>query len=102
MQRRGEGSPGPTPLMSAAERGDREAVALLVERGADVNAKEGCEGRTALMGAAGYAHSGVVALLLECGADANIKRNDGWTVLILPQAVAPLRPWRCSWREEPT
>ena len=72
MQRRGEGSPGPTPLMSAAERGDREAVALLVERGADVNAKEGGEGRTALMGAAHNGCPDVVRHLLRAGADASL------------------------------
>ena len=40
---------GETALMTAARTGRVDAVKLLLERGADVNAKEGVRGQTALM-----------------------------------------------------
>jgi len=45
---------GLTPLMMAAISGNREAVRLLIEKGADVNAKEKEHGQTPLMFAAAF------------------------------------------------
>lgn len=73
---------GVTPLMVAAgigwvegvtfewsEEDTLEAVELLLELGADPNARETLDGRTALMGAAHKGRSDVVQLLVDHGAD---------------------------------
>jgi uncharacterized protein len=82
---------GITPLMHAA-RGDRpeiatpgptdhpEVVELLIERGADVNAKTD-SGFVALFWAARYGHAGVAKVLIAHGADVNAKDKDGMTAL---------------------
>jgi ankyrin repeat protein len=59
-----------------------EVVSLLLQNGADVNAKD-VTGRTALISAAtGFGPNlEVVFLLLENGADVNAKNNDGKTAL---------------------
>ena len=64
--------------MLAAFRGDTAAVINLLERGADVNARDG-DGDTALMFAAYKGHGLVVALLLQYGANvyARAQRLDG-------------------------
>jgi hypothetical protein len=56
--------------MSAALGGKIEAVKLLLERGAEVNAKDS-SGSTALVGAACSGQTNVVGLLLDNGADIN-------------------------------
>ena len=43
---------GRTPLMAAARTGSVEAMTVLIDRGADVNAKETLRGTTPLMWAA--------------------------------------------------
>jgi ankyrin repeat protein len=73
---------GVTPLMAAAGIGwvegvtyewspeqTYEAVALLLDLGADVNARDTVDGRTALMGAAHKGRNDVVQLLVDRGAD---------------------------------
>jgi ankyrin repeat protein len=55
-------------------------VKLLVERGADVNAKT-TDGRTALIFACNMGMTEVVKLLVERGADVNAKTTDGHTPL---------------------
>ena len=55
------------PLVTAASRGDINAVSLLIQRGADVN--EGVRGWTALHEAARRGHLEVVDLLLEAARD---------------------------------
>jgi ankyrin repeat protein len=69
---------GRTPLMLAAFRGDAAAVVKLLERGADVNARDG-DGDTALMFAAYRGHGLVVALLLQYGANVYARARNGWT-----------------------
>jgi len=54
----------------------KAVVALLLDKGADVNAK-GRENSTPLHMAAAMGHKDVVALLLDKGADVNAKDNDG-------------------------
>lgn len=69
---------GRMPLMLAAFRGDAAAVVNLLERGADVNARDG-DGDTALMFAAYRGHGLVVALLLQYGANVYARARNGWT-----------------------
>ncbi len=77
---------GITPLMVAAGVGwvhgvthewspseTLEAVAFLLELGADVNARDSLDGRTALMGAAHKGAPEVVQLLVDHGADLTIR-----------------------------
>ena len=59
-------------LLETAEEGDTEEVKLLIEKGADVDAKD-WKGRTALMGAALKGHTETVKLLIEKGADVNAR-----------------------------
>ena len=71
---------GMTALMWAARTGHEAVVRLLLEEGADVNAKNK-SGETALMGAANKGYETIVRLLLEKGADVNMKYENGITVL---------------------
>ena len=63
------------------EAGHLEVVKLLIENGADVNAKNE-DGKTALMRASREGHLEVVKYLIENGADVNAKSNNGWTALM--------------------
>jgi len=54
--------------MNAAKDGDAEVVKLLIEYGADVDAKDDDTDRTALMNAAKDGDAEVAALLREAGA----------------------------------
>ena len=80
-----EGVKGRTPLMLAAFRGNTVAVINLLERGADVNARDG-DGDTALMFAAYKGHALVVALLLQYGANVYARARNGWTAKKAAQA----------------
>ena len=78
-----------TPLHVAAHRGYLDIVRLLVDAGADVNAKEGNYSKsTPLHWAAKEGNLQVVKLLVESGAELNIKDNwfnltpFGWTLLV--------------------
>lgn len=66
-----------TPLIVAASRGDAEALRLLLEAKAAVDATDSA-GQTALMMAATHGSPAAVRLLLERGADARVrtKRNE--------------------------
>lgn len=66
----GRESPYRTPLMIAADEGKENLAKLLVEYGADVNAKD-IVGDTALMWAANGGHLNVVEFLVEHGANVN-------------------------------
>ena len=69
-------------LWRVAEDGDSDALAGILSRGVDVNARNE-HGMTALMRASHYGHERMVRALLEHGADPNIARNDRFTALAL-------------------
>ena len=62
--------------MAAARAGNAAAVRLLLDRGADPNAREESLGETALMWAAAENHPEAVKLLVARGADVNARSND--------------------------
>ena len=64
----------------AAREGHTTVVQLLLEKGADVEARDNDE-RTALHWAVRGGHTTVMQLLLEKGADVEAKDNRGWTPL---------------------
>jgi ankyrin repeat protein len=67
-----------TPLIRATEGGSREAVAMLLARGADPNAR--AAGKfTALIAAVDFGDSEIVRMLLAAGADGRTKPADGRT-----------------------
>ena len=73
---------GLTALMLAAGEGHADVVQLLLERRADVDAKEE-RGGTALMRAVAGGHAGIAKLLIETRANVNVEDNNGWTPLAI-------------------
>jgi ankyrin repeat protein len=72
---------GDPPILHAARNGDTEIVHLLIERGADVNARN-ARGNTVLYCAGGHGHLHTLQLLLDRGADPDAKfTDDGKTLL---------------------
>lgn len=70
-----------TLLMIAAREGKYELVSLLVEKGADVNAKSS-KGHNAMSFSSRYGHLRIVQYLLNHGAEVNISNNNNWTPLL--------------------
>ena len=79
-------SRGITPLMYAAEVGSLDAMRLLIDRGADVNAQNAF-GSTALMWS--VSDPAKVRLLLDHGAQVNIAARSGRTALIIAAFTNP-------------
>jgi ankyrin repeat protein len=77
---------GITPLMAAAEVGSLTAMKMLIERGADVNAKN-TYGSTALMWSVTSPNK--VRLLLDHDADVNVAARSGRTALIIASFANP-------------
>lgn len=73
---------GFTPLHCAAESGKKEMVALLLDKGADINARNDIQ-NTPLHEAAWHGHLETVKFLLEKGANPNLTAVDGKTPLAL-------------------
>ena len=78
------------PMMKAAMDGHTDTVALLVDRGGDVNAaalSDGwtvySDGWTAVMWASKGGHTDTVAVLVEKGADVNAAASDGTTAVLV-------------------
>lgn len=72
-------------LRWAAENGHGEIVQALLQKGADVNAKD-AQGRTALMLAVERGHAAAVQVLLEHGADVNLKDVQNQTAAMRAKA----------------
>ncbi|MBT5533613.1 acyltransferase family protein, partial [Candidatus Poribacteria bacterium] len=69
---------GGTPLAIAALFDQTDVVALLLRRGADVDARGG-DGATALHAAAFFGRAGAAELLIEAGADLEARNGSGST-----------------------
>ena len=74
-----------TALTWAAWTGQTQMVALLLERGANIDVK-GMRGKTALAWAAEGGKQDIVTLLLEKGAAPDLKDDDGKTALELAES----------------
>jgi uncharacterized protein len=75
-------SDGWTPLHLAAFFGKSEAARLLLNKGAEVNARSAnAMENMPLHAAAAGRHADVVKLLIERGASANARQHGGWTPL---------------------
>ncbi|KAH7115564.1 hypothetical protein EDB81DRAFT_287006 [Dactylonectria macrodidyma] len=72
-----------TDLMVASYYGHRAVVKILLERGANIEAKDSAHGRTPLSWAAERGHEASVKLLLKKGADVECKDKRGQTPLSL-------------------
>ncbi len=71
---------GEPMLSTAALMGHTEIMTFLLEKGADINARNG-DGNTALHAAAFLGRADAVELLLEHGVDANIRNNQGGSAI---------------------
>jgi ankyrin repeat protein len=71
-----QASGGSTALHHAAWRGHADVVKLLLQAGADVNAKTRSNSETPLHLAAMHGHTDVIQLLLQAGADVNARTAD--------------------------
>jgi hypothetical protein len=70
-----------TPLSIASDRGYPAMVAMLIESGANINAKS-CRGDTALHGAVRNGKEIVLQILIDSGAGIDIRGESGWTALL--------------------
>ena len=82
---------GKTPLHFAVEGGQADIVRYLLDKGADINARN-VAGETPLHYAAGWGFLDVIALLIEKGADVKARSNEGDTPLhyVRFQAITPV------------
>jgi ankyrin repeat protein len=78
--------------MTAARAGSAEVVRMLLDRGADVNAREKYKGQTALMWAAAERHPDVVRLLIDRGADWKVRSFDRATKVPRLSAASSISP----------
>jgi ankyrin repeat protein len=65
-----------TELFHTCRTGDIETVRVLLERGADIEARDS-DNWTPLHVACAWGHLAVTRLLLDAGADMNVRDNDG-------------------------
>jgi ankyrin repeat protein len=71
-----------TLLMLAIQKRQNGLVKILIEKGADVNAKNS-HGQGALLIAIASGNDKIVKYLIDCGADVNAKDNNGRTPLFM-------------------
>lgn len=90
-------SDGYTALILASSNGRTEIVAMLLDAGANVNARTNTNywGSTALIRASENKHTEIVAMLLDNGADVNATDDDGDTALmrVINCNAEDDRPW---------
>jgi ankyrin repeat protein len=67
--------------MCASYRGHKEVVEFLIQKGADIEAKDN-DGMTALMKASFMGRKEIVELLIQNGADVNQKNNNGQNAMM--------------------
>lgn len=84
---------GFTPLTAAIFAGNTNLAQLLIQKGADLNARD-AQGRTALMHAVGRGegYTNVVRWLIENNADVNLKDHNGETALDHARASTSASP----------
>ena len=76
-----------SPILVATRKGHIDIVKLLIENGADVNAKSSdsltwSQGWTALISASENGDFNIAKLLIENGADVNASSKSGWTAIM--------------------
>ena len=72
---------GGTPLHDAALGGSADVIALLLDRGAQIDTRDLQSGATPLMVAASLGRAEALTLLLKRGADPTLRDNAGHTAL---------------------
>ena len=77
-----------TPLMHAIHKNQKASVEVLIDAGADMNARCG-DGVTALMMAAGYGYADIVTVLLDHGADIHAETSGGDNALTMAVGGVP-------------
>ena len=85
---------GDSPLLNAANTND-EAVKLLVDAGADVNAKKNPQMKTPLHNAAQYGRVEMVKMLLAKGADVNARDSEGEGVFLSRFFLSRVKGQKC-------
>jgi ankyrin repeat protein len=83
------GLDGNTPLTKAIYHHDKELAKMLIEAGADVNARNN-RGETPLEKAIYHGYEELAKMLIEAGADVNARNNRGKTPLMLTVITANL------------
>ncbi len=65
--------------MIASQKGHYKVFELLLQKGADLNARNKYNGKTALIQASKHGHHQTVQLLLRAGSDSSVRDNEGLT-----------------------
>lgn len=81
---------GFTPLIIAVYNDSREATQVLLNHGADINAKDIRSGNTALMGAIFKGNIEMSKFLIAHGADVNVKNFNGASAIIFAATFGQL------------
>jgi ankyrin repeat protein len=85
---------GETILMTASRTGSTAAIAVLLDNGANLNAREHWFGETALIWAASQNHAAAVQLLIERGAPVDVRSSlQKFPQRRSGQSVLPLGDW---------
>jgi len=79
---------GGTPLMQAARNGHRDVVLLLLDKGADLEARDDKEERTALLWAVYQSRNATIKALLDKGASLGAKDKQGRNLLMTAVMLA--------------